>query len=249
MTISISCIETIRHHEAVKAIESTLKCVNISKIYWFSNLKFPKDVGCEVVNIKINQFDKAKNFNDAYSHLTLELIPQVVETDYNLIVQYDGYAVNKKAWRNSFLNYDYIGAVVLWFPSKQRVGNGGFCLRSKKLYQAMKDINIKYQMKDLIKYKNFDRLYNVEAYTDRFVGKSVAEDFILSCVYRGQLEKEYGVKFAPEKIANRFCIESNFSSSWLYKSFGFHGSHLQKLHNSVFYSILQEGKNKSCDSF
>ena len=125
MTISISCIETIRHDETVHAIKSTLKCVNISKVYWFSNIDFLKDIGCEVVNIKINPFDKTKSFNEAYSYLTIELMPQVVETDYNLIIQHDGYAVNKKAWTDDFLNYDYIGAVMLTYPPKKRVGNGG----------------------------------------------------------------------------------------------------------------------------
>ena len=273
MTISISCIETVRHDEAVKAIESTLKCVNISKIYWFSNRDFPKDknVGCEIVNIKIKPFDRTKSFNEAYSHLALELIPETIETDYNLIVQYDGYAVNKNAWTNNFLKYDYIGSLVKWFhhyPYKN--GNGGFCLRSKKLYNAMKAIGLKYTFADLIKYKNFDRLLRSNLFKDKFTGKrlsedlikhknfnrllrsylsidkfagkSLPEDFIITEVYKEQLIKEYGIKFAPAHISNRFSIQSNLSSSWLCKSLGFHGPHLFKLYSSIFPSILKEEK-------
>ena len=245
MTISISCIETVRHDEAVKAIESTLKCVNISKIYWFSNRDFPKDknVGCEIVNIKIKPFDRTKSFNEAYSHLALELIPETIETDYNLIVQYDGYAVNKNAWTNNFLKYDYIGSLVKWFhhyPYKN--GNGGFCLRSKKLYNAMKAIGLKYTFADLIKHKNFNRLLRSYLSIDKFAGKSLPEDFIITEVYKEQLIKEYGIKFAPAHISNRFSIQSNLSSSWLCKSLGFHGPHLFKLYSSIFPSILKEEK-------
>ncbi len=172
-------------------------------------------------------------------------MPEVVTTDYNLIVQYDGYAVNKKAWSSTFLNYDYIGAVVLWFPPKMRVGNGGFSLRSQKLYKVMKAIDIKYRLKDLIKYKYFNRLdhilkNNTRFFKDKFTGLGIAEDIILSCLYRNQLEQEYNIKFAPEKIANKFSIESNLAFSGAYKSFGFHGPKLFGLYNSVFYSLLSE---------
>lgn len=33
-----------------------------------------------------------------------------IETDYVLIVQYDGFILNPKAWMDEFLEYDYIGA-------------------------------------------------------------------------------------------------------------------------------------------
>jgi len=234
VTISISCISTILHKESIHAVESTLNCIKASKIYWFSDIDFPKDVGCEVVNIRIPPFDRTKSFNDAYSYLTLKVMPEVVDTDYNLIVQHDGYAVNSEAWTDCFLNYDYIGAVIVWFPKKKRASNGGFCLRSRKLYNAMKSIGIQYTLEDLIKYKNIEKSYDVDILRDRFVGKSMAEDAIITQVYRQQLEKDYKIKFAPEKIANRFSIESNFSSCWAMKSFGFHGPILYNYYNSVF---------------
>jgi hypothetical protein len=251
-TISISCISTILHRESVLAVENTLKCLDVSKIYWFSDIDFPKDVNCEVVNIRIDHFNQKKSFNEAYSYLSLKVMPEVVDTDYNLIVQYDGYAVNKKAWTDQFLNFDYIGAVWVGYLVKKcagnrssfgsktlySVGNGGFCLRSKKLYSALKAMDIKYKVKDLIKYKNIDKLFDLYSFIDKFGGRSVAEDIIISQIYREQLEKEHEIVFATEKIANRFSIESNLTSPWVMKSFGFHGPKMLNYYNSVFPALL-----------
>ena len=231
MTISISCIATILHEDSILAIRKTLSCLNVSKIYWFSDVDFPEDVNCEIVNIRINHFNQKINFTDQYSYLTLKVMPEVVTTDYNLIIQYDGYAVNKDAWTDQFLNYDYIGAVWPYF-SKNKVGNGGFCLRSKKLYNALKAIDIKYKWSDLVK-ANLNPSCHKWTF-DKFKpkSKSLPEDIIISQVYRKQLENKYKIKFAPERIANQFSIESNLSSPWLMKSFGFHGTKLYRIYNS-----------------
>jgi hypothetical protein len=71
-------------------------------------------------------------YNNDYSRITLKLCPEICIEDFNLIIHADGFAVNSEAWTSEFLNYDYIGA--RWGDGI--VGNGGFCLRSRKLYDA-----------------------------------------------------------------------------------------------------------------
>lgn len=237
-TISISCIATARHRESIYAIENTLKCIDISKIYWFSDIAFPKKIKTEVVSIKISPFDPKKSFNEAYSFIALKIIPKVVDTDFNLIVHHDGYAVNKDAWTDQFLNYDYIGAVWPIFQNKKNrmVGNGGFCLRSKKLYAALNDIDIQYKWTHLIGEKNIYHKLRFDP-TDKHVGKSIPEDVIISHFYRKALENQYQIQFAPEHIADRFSIENNLTSVWATKSFGFHGIQMYNFYNSVFPSI------------
>jgi hypothetical protein len=71
-----------------------------------------------------------------------------IETTHLLNIQWDGFVVRPSAWDPEFLKYDYIGAP--WkvhphhhwppFPDvteNNRVGNGGFSLRSKKLMEFM----------------------------------------------------------------------------------------------------------------
>lgn len=60
----------------------------VSKVYWFSNIDCP---GNAIVDwIKIDEMSKIP---DDYNRITLELIPQTVVEDFNIIVQYDGFAV------------------------------------------------------------------------------------------------------------------------------------------------------------
>lgn len=239
-TISISCIATIKHLESIFAIENTLKALDICKIYWVSDIDFPKKMKCEVINIKA-YFDPKISFNESYSYITLKVLPQIVDTDFNLIVQYDGYAVNKKAWTDRFLNYDYIGATWPYHHKGLRVGNGGFSLRSKRLYDVLKIVDIQYERSKLISTKNLEESLN--DFDDKFVGKSVPEDIIISHLYRKDLEK-HGVRFAPEKLADRFSIENNLRSAWAIKSFGFHGEKMLNYYNSVF-PILTAHQGKS----
>lgn len=82
-------------------------------------------------------FDEWVFPNSLNNFLTCHL-NDFVDTDFSLTVHHDGYALNKSAWTNRFLKFDYIGAPwpARWFknhPMKwSQVGNGAFCLRSKK---------------------------------------------------------------------------------------------------------------------
>ena len=65
-------------------------------------------------------------------------------TSHCLVCQLDGYPINPPAWKDEWLEYDYMGAPwpVGWlelhkYPYQSRVGNGGFSLRSKRLCDAL----------------------------------------------------------------------------------------------------------------
>ncbi len=227
-SIGIACIETKNHDRAVKAVLHTLavcKGLPVNRLYWFSDQPFPKQTEIEyvwgpnfLVWIEIPHFDSNKSFNEQLNLLTLDLLPKTIETDFCLTVQADGYAANPNAWTDAFFDYDYIGAS---WPQEQvgrDVGNGGFSWRSKKLYQAILDLRSKYSIEDLTANTNSD-----ETWVDKFGWRSIPEDNLVCKVYRPILEREYGILFAPVEIADRFSIEAKSDSSWLSKSFGFHG--------------------------
>jgi len=226
-SLSISCVETRQHDKAVSAVMHTLRVCNnlfLKHIYWFSNCDFPlrreleQEFGTEFLTwIVISDFNDQLSFNEQLSDLTLGLIARVVDTDANLIVQSDGYAVNANAWTDAFFEYDYIGARWPWEDEGRNVGNGGFSFRSKKLYRALLDLRKRYKLAELLA-NTTDILSE-----DKFVGFSIPEDNLISKVYRPMLEKEYGIRFAPSYLADQFSIETNSHSEWFGKSFGFHG--------------------------
>lgn len=136
-----------------------------------------------------------------YSEFILHDLIKYIETEYVLIIQADGYIMNPSAWTNEFLDYDYIGAP--WethtgfrhIPVEQKVGNGGFSLRSKKYLEYTKYIFEKNQ--DL--------------------GIHPEDEFAIRKNYKELIN--YGIKLAPLKLARKFSIENQIYSG----QFGFHG--------------------------
>jgi hypothetical protein len=225
-SISISCIETQSYEKAGVAILRSLKACQgllLKKVYWFSNAACPvqseiEQQGVDLLMVQIEGFNIDTAFNDQFSALTLDLIPKIVDTDFNLLIQADGYAVNANAWTDDFYNYDYIGA--LW-PNEaegRNVGNGGFSWRSKKLYQAILDLRSQYSLDQLLQNELQD-----ETWVDKFSGRSIPEDNLICKVYRPILESQYGIRFAPAALADQFSVETNGDTPWFGKSFGFHG--------------------------
>ena len=143
-----------------------------------------------------------------YSTFILKELYKYIDSEFALIVQHDGFILNPDAWDDEFLAYDYIGAP--WYTKETgelSVGNGGFSLRSRKLFE--------FTAKD-------DFISVDEADTTRHAHN---EDWII-CKLRREYVESKGIRFAPVELAHRFSIESNayYGREWK-GEFGFHGLH------------------------
>jgi len=215
-TISISVLDAYPYIPTVNAINKTLEVLGdkIIKVYWFSDVDYTWQKNIETQWIKI---PRMKNYEDDYKTISLKLMPHICIEDYNLILHSDGFAVNRSAWTDEFFEYDYIGAA--WGDG--RVGNGGFCLRSRKLYDALLDLNVGTKTSD---YNHI--LQNPDFHIINAQGQyKIPEDNVICKIYKDELETKYGIKFAPTHIANRFSVEHNYNHEWVGKSLGFHGKH------------------------
>lgn len=128
-----------------------------------------------------------------YSRFVLRELPGYIDTSYVLLTQWDGFVVDGSAWTDEFLACDYIGAVWHDQPAGLNVGNGGFSLRSQHCLRAGLD----------------ERLEQLHP-----------EDAMLCRRYRGLLEREHGLRFAPPALAQRFAFENLAPAG---RCFGFHG--------------------------
>ncbi len=128
-----------------------------------------------------------------YSRVVLRELPAHVHTSHALIVQWDGFVVDASAWRDEFLDWDYVGAVWTEAPRTGQVGNGGFSLRSRRMLEAGRDPRIEHEH---------------------------PEDLVLCHEYRALLEREHGVRIAPPGLARRFAFENERPAG---PTFGFHG--------------------------
>jgi len=203
-SLSICCIDAIYYGKTVDAVNRTLSVLagraNVTAINWLSNIDYPAECPVPVKWTKIKPFT---DYMIDYNYAALKLLPHVATEEFNLIVHWDGYAVNPNAWTTEFYSYDYIGA--RWNDGV--VGNGGFSLRSRALMDALLDANIDHTM----------RMPN---------GLVTPEDMLIGRTIRNNLESKYNMKFAPGDLANRFsieAIENAIGSPWLGQSLGFHG--------------------------
>ncbi|WP_152562470.1 DUF5672 family protein [Caballeronia grimmiae] len=131
-----------------------------------------------------------------YSQFILKELGQYITTPWVLLVQWDGYVVAPSAWTDEFLAYDYIGARWPSYSDGMAVGNGGFSLRSKRLLNALSS----------------DSGFTPDATT--------GEDELICRAFRPALETNYGIRFAPEDVADRFSVEIAPTPG---PTFGFHG--------------------------
>lgn len=155
------------------------------------------------------EIDKVST-KEEYSVFCLNDLVNYVKTEYVLLMQWDGFILNLNSWSDMFMKYDYIGSpwvVKDWaindfgFPESWRgqrvVGNGGFCLRSKKFLDVSSNL---YHQGKLV--------------------RTHPEDIAISVWYR-DLFISKGVNFAPVELARTFAFEGGDDSYT--NQFGFHG--------------------------
>lgn len=183
------CIDGSPNNKAKVAIAHCLSSCKFEEGYKFIN------------NPNINSVQKYNDF------ILKELYLYTEKATHVLIIQEDGFILNPDAWRDEWLEYDYIGAPwnldpahkLAGFPnvtSENCVGNGGFSLRSTYLINTIKDILSKET--DLITFP---------------------EDALICRKLRQSLIKDYRIRFATQEVASEFSVEN---SIWC-GQFGFHG--------------------------
>lgn len=207
---TLVCIDTKNQVEALKAMDICLDEIIFlrSKFFTTSLDGIKLDKFKNIKQIEIIQIPEIKNKAD-YSKFCLVELPKNIVSDFCLTIQHDGYIIDSSCWTNNFMKFDYIGAP--WPPEwgyKNRVGNGGFCLKSKKF------LNISY---DIFKDFDFNSDLNRSIYDI-----SVNEDFLSCNIYYDEFIKG-GIKFADEQIAALFSIEHPVPEM-TNRSFGFHGN-------------------------
>lgn len=216
--ISINCVNP---HQSACAINYCQKFFEFGKSILITHQNI------DVYDIELHLIEKL-DWNQ-YNDYVLKLIEHT-DNDYVMIIQDDGHPLNPELWDDQYLNYDYIGAPwpyeESWIDlqlkeqqpfirenfSKNRVGNGGFCIRSRKFLEFS------------AKYDSCNGL---------------GEDTFL-CTRKYKEAIEYGIKFAPFELAAKFSYENpciEFGTSWNQQivfdrsnHFGWHGKNFLNTH-------------------
>jgi hypothetical protein len=170
--VTLCCIDNANHALAARALRRSAIGITFARSLFLTDRRVDEP-GIEVRTIA------PLASRDDYSRFVLASLLDHVDTPHVLLVQWDGYALNAAGWRGDFLDCDYIGAKWFWAPEGQRVGNGGFSLRSRRLLEALRD----------------PRIVLTEA-----------EDVTIGRTFRTLLEREHAIRYATESQADQFVF-------------------------------------------
>jgi hypothetical protein len=191
--LAICAIDTRTPGLALAAIERSMRAVRFARALLFLDDPKPWGARAAAAGIELVAIPEIDSL-EAYSEFMLRGLADWIETDFALIVQWDGFVLNPDCWSEEFLEYDYIGALWPDEPPARAVGNGGFSMRSKRLLRAMSDPAMRI---------------------------THPEDVCLCHTNRDRLESAHGIRFAPVELAARFAFECVPSRG---RTFGFHGA-------------------------
>lgn len=188
--VTLACVDTLNHALALRAIDRSRRGLRFARTLFVTDA-IPDDVAV-AAGVDVARIEPLASRDD-YSRFVLKSLLHHVHTPHVLLIQWDGYVANPDAFDPAFLECDYVGAKWYWFDDAMRVGNGGFSLRSRKLLEALQDRRI-----DLVE----------------------AEDITIGRAFRPLLEREFGIRYASEAMADRFAFEAAYPTGM---PFGFHG--------------------------
>jgi hypothetical protein len=211
--VTLLCVTGVNYKESLFALRRSMAKIDFAEVKLIGSIppkKMPPGIKFE------KAVDSQLDSIDSYSWYCIYNLWRHVKTSHVLIVQADGYVLTPKAWHQNFLSYDYIGAP--WkisdeayidpFGNHQRVGNGGFSLRSKKLLDVPNQTKIPWEI-------NTNNFYN-------HMGVGLYSEDGNICVHNRHLFEAAGCTFAPLEVALSFSIEQKTSEYDGRTTFGFH---------------------------
>lgn len=185
--LSFNCVAPIQSAKAL--LYSSLE-IDFAEMVLVSDVK-PDNLPDSIRFVETKLKTHAESSRFAYEEL-----PAIVNTEYCLCIHDDGFVINPHLWTDEFLQYDYIGAPWKNFGQRNRVGNGGFVLKSNRFIQLTKQLQYRGTHDD------------TEVTNDYY-------DFFI----------ENGCRYAPVEVAMKFSLESKIPECEynLENCFGYHG--------------------------
>lgn len=194
--ITMICADCHNHGLAISALKKSLEQIIPVRTIFFTDRSF------ELPGIETIIIEPLRSTKD-YSRFIIKELYKYITTEFILIIQGDGYVLDKNQWDERFLEYDVIGAA--WpYDHDRRIGNAGFAIRSQRLQKILGE--------------------------DNFIDVVHPEDQSVSIIYKFYLEEKYGIKYAPEELASKFSYELLEAQQ---PTFGFHQYHWRPYRKTV----------------
>ena len=128
-SVSLVIIDTESYELALRAVNQSVERFAFDRVLVFS------DDETQWGNYSVTKIPKLTRI-DQFNEFIIKALPKYIETDFFLVIQFDGFILNANEFNPEFYNCDYIGAP--WYVGYTKpvrplrlmgVGNGGFSLR------------------------------------------------------------------------------------------------------------------------
>jgi len=187
--VTLIAVSSIEIERTIRAFQYSCRSINFGEVKFVTH----EDVNPEGITVhKVPRI----NSSDEFSKITIYDLPKYVDTEYCILIQYDGFIVHPEQWTDEFLNYDWIGP--LWTKGHNyfdkngnsiRVGDG-IALRSQKLMGLASKLNLPW-----------------EPFTNKGEHKPGFWEDSWICVKNRHIYEEHGCKFAPIEMAAKWGRE------------------------------------------
>jgi hypothetical protein len=129
-TVTLMCIDCLNTERAIKVLERCKQKADFGAVKLLTSIPtdYPHAVNITPLHSLV-----------AYSVFMLTRCHEYIDTPHVLIVQRDGWILNPESFDPAWLELDYIGPL---FVQYDKVGSGGFSLRSKKIMQHVSEKNL-----------------------------------------------------------------------------------------------------------
>ena len=184
----------------VPEILKEIKFGDVLIINPFSKNKELLNIEFEPMWSEFNLSQNPKNIGWLNNYL-IKVLPNLIKTEWYLIIQWDGFPINPKSWSDEFFDYPFLGG-------GHSILNGGFSLRNKDTMIKVSQINETFET------GSEDALYSV--YLDN--------------KYTTNKKTPFKIKWPDANIIDKFCTwEGSQILDGPSNSFGWHKhSHLSK---------------------
>jgi len=201
--ITLVVVTSIKIEENIQALIKSMNGIKYGSVKFFSHER-PENLPLNVQYVQCEKLDYI-----GFSRFTFLEMWKYIETDFCLLVHHDGWVTSPENWDDRFLNFDYIAApwaysdtaYITDYGEHVRVGNGGVCIRSKKLLEMPTRLGLKLEQRQ--------GFYNDDG------------NF---CVYHRKTFLENGIKYAPIETASKFSREVWIPGISRTDTFAFHGN-------------------------
>lgn len=146
--VTLMAMTSVLVPETIKAMEYSMRGIDFGDAVIITHEK-PRRLPEGIRYAHIDILDNIDRFN----YETVYNMGDYINTEYALLVHYDGFVVNPDSWRDEFLDYDYIGSP--WPLPKEgddttyRDINGNICrvgnsvsIRSKRLMDLPREVDM-----------------------------------------------------------------------------------------------------------